>query len=131
MQVIDRRIRELNVECLLLPLETSVASLQQKGVRYVCAICHSFPCSICTISHLPHYRAIVLSGGPNGVNEGKLSYDPLLFSSGLPVLGICYGFHLINKHFGGTVGRAHVREDGQFSINISKPGKYTELFFLF
>jgi len=35
VQVIDRKIRELNVECILLPLNTSVASLKEKGVWYV------------------------------------------------------------------------------------------------
>lgn len=33
MQVIDRRIRELNVQCIMLPLETSAASLKGKGFR--------------------------------------------------------------------------------------------------
>jgi len=65
----------------------------------------------------------VISGGPSGVNEEKLAYDPALFSCGLPVLGICYGFHLINKHFDGTISKARVREDGQFTMDITKPGK--------
>lgn len=42
-----------------------------------------------------------------------------MFTSGIPVLGICYGFQLITKHFGGKVGQANVREDGQFEVLLN------------
>lgn len=47
-----------------------------------------------------------------------LSYDPALFTCGLPILGICYGLQLIVKHFGGDVARKNAREDGQFTIDV-------------
>ncbi len=66
------------------------------------------------------YSALIISGGPNSVNNSDApSYDPDLFSLGLPVLGICYGMQLINTHYGGSVGVCGVREDGQFPVTIN------------
>ena len=45
-------------------------------------------------------------------------YDPEIFQLDIPILGICYGLQLINKHFGGTVERKSIREDGQFMIKV-------------
>lgn len=51
-------------------------------------------------------------------NVCTLGYDPNILQCGLPVLGICYGFHLINREFHGTIQRKDYREDGQFTIKV-------------
>jgi len=95
-KVIDRKIRELNVNTDIIPLETSAETLKSKG-----------------------YKAVVISGGPGSVYDPAAPHwDAEVFSSGLPVLGICYGMQAINISSGGKVEKGTVREDGQFTISI-------------
>ncbi|MCK5476747.1 MAG: glutamine-hydrolyzing GMP synthase [Candidatus Aenigmarchaeota archaeon] len=93
-KVIDRRIRDLNVECDILSMDTNTTILQQ-------------------------YKGIIISGGPSSVyalNAPK--YNKNVFDLGIPVLGICYGMQLMNYHFGGTVEKKARREDCQMQIQI-------------
>ncbi|MDP1694787.1 MAG: glutamine-hydrolyzing GMP synthase [Candidatus Woesearchaeota archaeon] len=95
-KVIDRRCRELKVASDLLPFHTPASVLQQK------------------------YDALILSGGPQSVyGQDAPSYDPAIFSLGIPILGICYGMQLLNRATGGTVHPKPLREDGPCQIDIN------------
>ncbi|MCB1170639.1 MAG: glutamine-hydrolyzing GMP synthase, partial [Leptospiraceae bacterium] len=65
-----------------------------------------------------HYHGIVLSGGPESVYEpGAPTLDPEIFHAGLPVLGICYGHHLMMHSLGGKVRASGSREYGAARIH--------------
>ncbi|VDM52789.1 unnamed protein product [Angiostrongylus costaricensis] len=94
-KVIDRRVREANVLSEMFPLNVSAREIMANG----------------------KFKGIIISGGPNSVYApGSPQIDPLIFTCGLPVLGICYGFQLMNKGHGGDVSKEQIREDGQSSI---------------
>ena len=59
-------------------------------------------------------KAIVLSGGPSSVYaEGAPAIDTALFTAGVPVFGMCYGFQLMAQALGGEVARTGAREYGR------------------
>jgi GMP synthase (glutamine-hydrolysing) len=63
--------------------------------------------------------AIVLSGGPASVFEkDSLQADPTVFGLGVPVLGICYGLHLMARDLGGEVRSSSRREYGLAELEI-------------
>lgn len=103
-KVIDRRVRELQVECHILTLDTPVSKLH-------------------------NYAAIIISGGPQSVYGADApKYDPALFRDYRgPILGICYGMQLMNHACGGSIQKQGVREDGQFLIDIQKFAPSNEL----
>ncbi len=96
-RLIARRVRECRVYCELLPATTTLADLQRLGAK-----------------------GVILSGGPDSVyDENARHVDQDILSSGLPVLGICYGMQLLAHQLGGTVephtGR---REYGPAEIHL-------------
>jgi GMP synthase (glutamine-hydrolysing) len=67
--------------------------------------------------------AIILSGGPASVYEaGAPRVDPALFASGVPMLGICYGFQAMAHALGGAVDRAALGEYGSTVVDVVRPG---------
>jgi GMP synthase (glutamine-hydrolysing) len=63
-------------------------------------------------------KGIILSGGPSSVyvkNAPALSKQ--ILNSGVPILGICYGLHLLSYHFKGKVGGGSTREYGKTKIH--------------
>jgi GMP synthase (glutamine-hydrolysing) len=95
-KVIDRRVRELNVDTDIFPVDVPAETLKNGG-----------------------FSGIILSGGPNSVYDaGAPGCDPGIFELGLPVLGICYGMQLMNRHFGGTVLPSPSKEYGETEISV-------------
>ncbi|MGZ4397520.1 MAG: glutamine-hydrolyzing GMP synthase, partial [Gaiellaceae bacterium] len=69
-----------------------------------------------------HPAALILSGGPASVYvENAPHVDTGIFGLGIPVLGICYGMHLMAQDLGGRVERTGVSEFGKTTLEAS-PG---------
>jgi GMP synthase (glutamine-hydrolysing) len=99
-RLITRRVRECHVYSELLPATTTLAQLQQD----------------------PHLdiKGFILSGGPASVyDENAPACDPAIIQSGIPILGICYGMHLLTSQLGGHVAPAQgLREYGPATIEV-------------
>ena len=52
----------------------------------------------------------------------RAARPPDLFSAGVPVLGICYGFQLMVEGLGGTVRRTGAAEYGATTLEVTAPG---------
>lgn len=99
-QLIARRVREARVYSEILPHTASVAEIVGKRPK-----------------------AIVLSGGPQSVYApGAPQVDPALFTAGLPVFGICYGFQAMAQALGGVVAQTGLSEFGRTPVNVGSPG---------
>lgn len=89
-QLIARRVREAQVYCEILPHDLGEADIRAFAPR-----------------------GIVLSGGPESVNENATFRAPdYVFEAGVPVLGICYGMQTMALQLGGRVEASAEREFG-------------------
>ncbi|MDY5129014.1 glutamine-hydrolyzing GMP synthase [Actinotignum urinale] len=60
-----------------------------------------------------HPSAIILSGGPASVYaQNAPGIETEIFTSGVPILGICYGFQVMAQGLGGLVGETGTSEYG-------------------
>ena len=93
-KVIDRKVRELLICSDIFPM--NVKAEQLKG-----------------------YKAIIFSGGPNSVwAKDAPEFDESIFDLNIPILGICYGMHLICKLFGGIVSPGLIKEYGENQVVV-------------
>ncbi|MEM1371022.1 MAG: glutamine-hydrolyzing GMP synthase, partial [Pseudomonadota bacterium] len=64
-------------------------------------------------------QAVILSGGPASVTGSDTPRAPAwVWTSGLPVLGICYGEQTMVAELGGGVEAGHSREFGRAEIEV-------------
>jgi GMP synthase (glutamine-hydrolysing) len=95
-QLIARRVRQEHVYSHVLPYNASAEEIQGA-----------------------HPKGIILSGGPASVlDPDSPKCISGIFSSGVPVLGICYGMQLMGQMLGGTVTAAKKREYGLVSVQM-------------
>ncbi len=95
-QLIARRVREQNVYSEIMPPETSLDKIL-----------------------IQDPAAIILSGGPSSIYEQSApDFDHNIINSGLPILGICYGLHLLTHFNGGQVSSTGEGEYGFTEIEI-------------
>ena len=71
-------------------------------------------------------KGIILSGSPASVcDEGSPRAPQVLFDSGLPILGICYGQQVMTQQLGGQVRPGHeTGEGGEFGrayLTVTEP----------
>jgi len=66
-------------------------------------------------------KAVILSGSPHStVDIGSPRAADVIFSAGIPVLGICYGEQAIAAQLGGKVETGHHREFGRAFLEIER-----------
>jgi GMP synthase (glutamine-hydrolysing) len=67
-------------------------------------------------------RGVIFSGGPASVTDAESPRAPqVMFDSGLPLLGICYGQQTLHAQLGGKVVSSDQREFGRAFIDIVAP----------
>ena len=97
-QLIARRIREQHVFSEILPSNTNLEIIMERKPK-----------------------ALILSGGPSSVFEKTApQYDINIFDIDIPILGICYGFHLLAHHYGGRVESGIQGEYGLANIHLDQ-----------
>ncbi|SDR75232.1 GMP synthase (glutamine-hydrolyzing) [Halopseudomonas xinjiangensis] len=95
-QLIARRIREIGVYCEIHPWDMDEAAIT---------------------AYAP--RGILLAGGPESVPlPGSPRAPEIVFSMGVPVLGICYGMQTMADQLGGKVEGSPEQEFGYARVDI-------------
>lgn len=98
-QLIARRIREAGVYSEIHPCQISAAELKSLAPA-----------------------AIILSGGPASVDDpGAPGLEPEILRLGVPILGICYGMHLLARQLGGILSKSQMREYGPAQLRMTAP----------
>jgi GMP synthase (glutamine-hydrolysing) len=98
-QLICRRVREAHVYAELISWEKAAERLPQMNLK-----------------------GIILSGGPNSVYDpGAPTLPEIVWESGVPVLGVCYGLQLLAHYGGGHVAPSQEREYGAAQIEVTSP----------
>lgn len=95
-QLIARRVREIGVYSEIRAFDMTEAEIREFNPR-----------------------GIILAGGPESVTADQSPRAPeIVFSLGVPVLGICYGMQTMAEQLGGSVESSNLREFGYAQVKI-------------
>jgi GMP synthase (glutamine-hydrolysing) len=95
--LIARKVRDLGIYAEVVPSETPVSALRDR-------------------------KGVIISGGPASVyDKASPTIDPALLTSGVPVLGICYGQQWMAHALGGRVRKGDRGEYGLAQLDIIHP----------
>jgi len=98
-QLIARRVREAGVYCEIAPFNAAEEAFERLSPK-----------------------GVIFSGGPASVTAEESPRAPqVLFDSGLPLLGICYGQQTLHQQLGGKVVTSDQKEFGRAYIDIVAP----------
>jgi len=102
-QLIARRVREARVYSEILPHDAPWSEIARREPA-----------------------AILLTGGPEStLGPDALGIDPQVYTSGVPVLGICYGMQLIARDLGGKLVASQHSEFGAAALELVAPSPLT------
>ncbi len=97
-QLLARRVREDNVYCEVLPYDTSIEKIKNKNPK-----------------------GIILTGGPNIIYDEEIpTMNKEIFDLEVPVLGVCYGYQIIGRLFGGQLTEVPYGEYRKVNLFINQ-----------
>ncbi|MFL0413497.1 glutamine-hydrolyzing GMP synthase [Sphingomonas sp. 179-I 2A4 NHS] len=95
-QLIARRVREAGVYSEIAPFQSAAEAFERLKPK-----------------------GVILSGGPASVvDDGSPRAPQIVFESGVPVLGICYGQQVMNTQLGGRVEKGYSGEFGEAFVEV-------------
>lgn len=97
-QLIARRVREAGVYSEIVPFQSAEEAFNRMKPK-----------------------AVILSGSPHStVDIGSPRAPQVIFESGIPILGICYGEQTMCAQLGGKVESGHDREFGRAFLTVER-----------
>jgi len=103
---------------LILDFGAQYTQLIARRVRQAGVYCEIHPCDV-SDDFVREFapRGVILSGSHQSAHEESTGRAPaIVFSLGVPVLGICYGMQTMAQQLGGRVESGHQREFGYAEV---------------
>jgi len=107
---------------LILDFGSQVTQLIARRLREIGVYCEIHPFNKVTADTLKSYapKAIILSGGPASLTQAESPRAPeAVFTAGVPVMGICYGFQAMCQQLGGEVQSSEHQEFGRAYVEVT------------